>query len=263
MNNRNTPKPSIVLIDDDPKQIHRLTQLFDGEFHCHTATDGTSGLEKVTSLANSRPIVICDLKLPDINGFDVCRSIKSDYPHIFVILLTGYIDTSLRLKGLNAYADSYLDKSMADTEISLIIRNIYNTFNPSQYISPPELRAKNSQELATFETQVRVLITDHYEKLPNDRNSNALSVTEMARHFNITTRTFQRRMEKHTGTSFSSFCYEIRLQKCRSLLVGNFSLSEISEFMGFSSPSHFSREFKKTYGITPSKYKQEIRSLLR
>jgi AraC-like DNA-binding protein len=167
------------------------------------------------------------------------------------------------LQGLNAYADCYLDKSITDKEISLIVRNIYNTFNPSHHISPPPLHSNISENLPSFEMQVRNRIIDHYKKSPSNRSPKALSVTEMARHFNITTRTFQRRMEKHTGTSLSNFCYEIRLQKSRSLLAGNFSVSEISELMGFSSPSHFSREFKKTYGITPSKYKQEIRSLLR
>ena len=255
-------KPSIILIDDDDRDLQRLCSLFQEEFSCYVASDGESGLKVIEAHANDRPLVICDVNLPDITGFDVCRTVKSRYPDFCVILLTGFSDKSLRMEGLNAYADNYMDKAISDQEIQLTIRNIYNTFNPRQEIHAPDRYVTDTNRFMGFEVQVRNKILDYFSCPVRERVPDRVTVSGMADSFNTTTRTFQRNMERHTGSSYSKFFAETRLQKSKELLAAKFSVTEIAELLDYSSPSHFSREFKKSYGLTPNRYKREVSSLL-
>jgi len=106
MNNR------IVIIDDETTLLEFLqTQLSSRGFEVHTATDGQAGLELIQQV---RPgLVVTDLLLPKMNGFDLCRRIKQDpdLSSIAVIMMTSiYKSVKYQYEGMRYGANDFIHK---------------------------------------------------------------------------------------------------------------------------------------------------------
>ena len=106
----------ILVIDDDEKitALLRRSLQFEG-YKVATAGDGEHGL----ALAyKDRPdLVILDLMLPKIDGYQVCQDLRAKYPKIPILMLTAKDEVSDRVKGLTLGADDYLVKPFALEEL--------------------------------------------------------------------------------------------------------------------------------------------------
>ncbi|STD13140.1 Phosphate regulon transcriptional regulatory protein phoB [Dermatophilus congolensis] len=122
-----TPTPRYVLaIDDEPQVAQIISFALENEnlevLTAHTAHDGWSLFER-----HDCCLVILDVMLPDSNGYDLCRRIRStkDIP---VIMLTALGDTDDRVTGLEAGADDHLAKPFSPKELILRVRAIMRRY---------------------------------------------------------------------------------------------------------------------------------------
>lgn len=114
--------PRILLVDDDRKLLSLLDRGFRYEgFDVRVATLGAQGLE----LARADPpdVVVLDIGMPDVNGFDVCRRLRAhlDVP---VIMLTARDDVEDKVHALDLGADDYLSKPFAFDELIARVRAV-------------------------------------------------------------------------------------------------------------------------------------------
>lgn len=104
-------KPTILIIDDDPNYCDLVSELLSAEFECLTANSGLDGLEVFNGSAE--PIlVLVDLGLPDIDGFDVCkRLLESDAKHAFAMfVVSGDDKVSTKIRAFEAGAADFIAK---------------------------------------------------------------------------------------------------------------------------------------------------------
>jgi two-component system phosphate regulon response regulator PhoB len=116
-------KATVLAIDDERDLIELLRYNLIGEgFEVISACDGKSGL----SLASrERPdLILVDLMLPDIDGFDVCRLLRAEdrTAQIPIIILTAKTNASDRIVGLEIGADDYVTKPFSPRELTVRIR---------------------------------------------------------------------------------------------------------------------------------------------
>ena len=112
----------ILIIDDDEKLNHLLTDyLGKMGFTVLTATLPSTGLEKLEE--ENPELVILDVMLPEMDGFEVCRSIRQ-FSSIPVIMLTARGEVMDRIIGLEIGADDYLPKPFEPRELVAIIQDI-------------------------------------------------------------------------------------------------------------------------------------------
>lgn len=116
----------ILTIEDSPIMRQLLRQLLSSEgYECLTASDGLSGLK---SCAKNKPdLILLDVNLPDGNGIDFCRRLKSDPAahHIPVLLLTGEARAvENRIDGFEAGADDYVMKPFNTKELLSRVKGI-------------------------------------------------------------------------------------------------------------------------------------------
>lgn len=251
----NKMKGTVILIEDELSDLQRIKSLLHKDYECLCSTNGTAGIALYLSEAEKNPLVISDVNLPDMMGFDVCRAIKSHNPATYVMLLTAYNNSKLRLAGFKAYADSYMDKTLSDEEIVLKVRNAFNTIQINQPVRPPTTKTQAPCKLDKFEPLVKKLLTDYYKKPIYERDQNSCNLEAMSLFFHLSPRTFQRKMHDQIGIPFKTYQLQVRLQMGKKLLLDDFNATQIAEILEFSSPSHFSRAFRDLYGVTPSKYK--------
>ena len=96
---------SILIIEDDKRVADLLkTGLEENGYHTMVAYDGAMGLRLFQS--HSFQLVISDIILPKLDGFELCKEIRKSNPHIPVLMLTALGSTDDKLDGFDAGADA-------------------------------------------------------------------------------------------------------------------------------------------------------------
>jgi len=103
------PNEAILIIEDDPTMLRGLKDSFTFKgYRVKTAKDGESGLNEAL---NSKPdLILLDIMLPGINGYEICRLIRSEGLDMPIIMLTAKGQNSDIILGLNLGADDYVTK---------------------------------------------------------------------------------------------------------------------------------------------------------
>jgi CheY-like chemotaxis protein len=125
VNGREVERRAVLLVDDDPLILEILRTILDlEEFVVTTATDGRKALDAVDA---TRPdVVVCDVMMPELDGFEVCRTLKSEpaTSDLPVILLTARDRPEDRQAGEDAGCDAYLTKPFSPLQLIDVIRAV-------------------------------------------------------------------------------------------------------------------------------------------
>lgn len=109
-------KRSVLVVDDDPLILRIVSTILDlEEFDVATAEDAAQALQV---LAEARPdILVTDVMMPGMDGFELCRQVKDEHPSLPVILLTAREDDDSLRQGKEAGSDAYLTKPFSPLEL--------------------------------------------------------------------------------------------------------------------------------------------------
>ena len=107
---------TVLIVEDDPAMLRGLKDNFEFDgFNVCTAGDGEKGLEAALELKPD--LIVLDLMLPRINGYEVCRRIREQGMDVPVIMLTAKSEESDVVLGLNIGADDYVTKPFSIKEL--------------------------------------------------------------------------------------------------------------------------------------------------
>jgi two-component system alkaline phosphatase synthesis response regulator PhoP len=114
-----TKKMKILIVEDEEDIIELLSAIFGdlGDYEVLYARDGEEALR--IARADNPDIILLDVQLPKLNGYKVCKSIKSDLAmsHIKVLMLSGMAQISDWLKAKEVGADGYIAKPFSSTAL--------------------------------------------------------------------------------------------------------------------------------------------------
>jgi DNA-binding response OmpR family regulator len=106
-----------VLIVEDDDHIRRFVAINLDRNH-FSVSEAALGEAALGMLAVSRPdVVVLDIMLPDMDGFELCRRLRDTYPEIVIILLTALGQDQDKIKGLELGADDYMVKPFNPLEL--------------------------------------------------------------------------------------------------------------------------------------------------
>ncbi|MGJ7096865.1 response regulator [Vibrio hannami] len=121
--NENFDGPLVIAADDESVNLSVLKNFLAMEgFRVKTATEGTEVLQLVEE--EKPDIILLDIMMPGLNGYEVCRSIRTDYTQteLPIIMLTALNQAEDRLEGFNSGANDYLSKPFNRQELAARIR---------------------------------------------------------------------------------------------------------------------------------------------
>lgn len=146
----------VLLIEDDEQiRIALSLALEDEGYAVTTASDGESGLVAVREMAPD--VVLLDLRLPDVSGFDVCRRIRT-FSALPIIMVTAQTDSHDVVAGLEAGADDYVTKPVVPKELAARIRAALRRASGSIATSEPQTTARDKfADIEIQRTQAKVL----------------------------------------------------------------------------------------------------------
>jgi putative two-component system response regulator len=119
------PAPRILIVDDLPENRDILTGLLEPEgFALETAKDGQEAVEK--ALARPPDLILMDVSMPRLSGFDACRKLKADErTHLVpIVLVTGLVAREDRIQGIAAGCDDFLTKPVDSEQLLARTRSL-------------------------------------------------------------------------------------------------------------------------------------------
>ena len=115
---------TILIVDDELMMRKLLEKILTREgYKVLTAEDGQQALDIVKK--EKVNIIISDMKMPNMSGFELLRAVKAEFPEIGMIMMTAYGDTYTVKDALLLGADEYITKPFKSFEVSLIVERAY------------------------------------------------------------------------------------------------------------------------------------------
>ena len=231
------------------------------------AENGFLGIEK--AMATIPDLIICDVMMPEKNGFEVCDILKKEEKtsHIPIIMLTALADRVNKVNALQKGADAYLSKPFHPEELHAQIQNILlnrqklqTFFQKNSHLSKAPVPIPQAPELlnqaigTNFLLKVQTII--HQELDNGDLNGDII-----ARQLFMSRTQFYRKMKALTDQSVSIYIRNYRLHQAKILLEKRKEpIKQIAFQVGITNTKYFSRQFLETFGLTPSAYRKNHKS---
>ncbi|MEY2958269.1 MAG: two-component response regulator MtrA [Actinomycetota bacterium] len=124
----------LFIEDDDGIRLALRLALEDEGYTVHEAVNGTEGLAAFRR--HDVDLVLLDLRLPDVSGFDVCRALRAE-SIVPIIMITAQTDTYDMVAGLEAGADDYVTKPVVPKELAARIRALLRRVHLHEVSAPP------------------------------------------------------------------------------------------------------------------------------
>ncbi len=250
-----SPKKYTLLVVENEVDVQTfLESALSMHYNVVVADNGVEALEKI---AQREPdLVISDVMMPVMDGFELCKKIKSDSAlcHMSVLLLTALGDNEDIIKGLEFGADEYISKPFSLKHLELRIEKlIQNKVALKEHFSKKsELPPKNLELI----DRDKGFLSNTIEVIEKNIADSNFGVQELASEMGLSTAHFYRRLKQLTGQIPNVYLRNFRLQRAAEIMKANkgLNVTEIMYQIGIESNSYFSSSFKKLHGVTPSAY---------
>jgi two-component system cell cycle response regulator len=136
----------VLIVDDIPTNVRLLEARLTAEYF--EVTTASSGREALSVMAvGNVDIILLDVMMPEMDGFEVCRRIKADpaIAHVPVVMITALDQPSDRVKGLSAGADDFLTKPVDDVQLMARVKSLVRLKSLTDEL---RARAQTGQEIA-------------------------------------------------------------------------------------------------------------------
>lgn len=114
----------ILIVDDEPANIHLLAEILRDDYHVNIATSGATAL-KIVQEHDQPDLILLDVSMPEMDGYEVCRRLNQNESsrHIPVLFVTALQDEEFELKGLELGAMDYLTKPVRPAVVRQRVKN--------------------------------------------------------------------------------------------------------------------------------------------
>jgi signal transduction histidine kinase/ligand-binding sensor domain-containing protein/DNA-binding response OmpR family regulator len=243
----------ILLVEDNLDLQKFLYNEMSHTYNVMLAQNGEEGL--LVSRQNLPDLIISDIMMPEMDGLEFCRQIKSDEltSHIPVILLTAKSGDESEILGFESGADDYITKPFNPELLRLKVKNFLE--NRKQMADKFARAASYIPENIKI-TQIDQGFLEKFVKIVEDNiDDTELSGDYLACELGMSKGNLYKKLKTLTGMTVNIFIRTIRLKVAARLLKqGNYNISEVAYAVGFNNPKYFSTCFSELYSMSPKEY---------
>jgi len=259
---KNTRKTStnkettILIVEDNQELLEFMNLIFQDDYNILLANNGE---QAYLMLNKTLPdIIISDIMMPIMDGITLCKKLKSNPKTSYIpfILLTAKTNSSDQIEALKTGADDFITKPFDSQILKIKIESYVKTrkqlkafFGKTITLDPSKIELKSHEE--TF-------LLDAIKIIEDNLTSNTFNVKTYASQLNMSQATLYRKIKMYTDLSIQQFIRSIKLKRAAQLILLNqFSISQVSEMVGFTDNAYFRKIFTEQFELTPSQYQKE------
>lgn len=246
-------RTKLLIVEDDTDVRNYLVAGFADSANILIASNGKEAMDILKE--EDVDLIITDWMMPIMDGLELCKTVKQNFrtSHIPVILLTAKSDDEAEYEGLAVGADSYISKPFDISKLRLKYRNLLRAkqstlehYSQSIDVDPDKIAFNDLDR--EFLEKAKKIVLDNLDNI-------TFSVDDFCKEMLMSRSNLHLKMKAITGESTIEFIKKIRFSEATKLLKeGRYSVSEISIMVGFNTASYFTTSFKKYFGILPSEY---------
>ncbi|WP_077921006.1 ATP-binding protein [Spirosoma sp. 209] len=248
----------LLLVEDNDEIAGYLADILSEHWLVKRVGNGQAGVE--AALADTPDVIISDVLMPELNGYELCRQVKANpaTSHIPVILLTAKTAVESRAEGFSAGADDYIAKPF---DVNELLGRIRNRLDQQQRLRQHhrklllrEGHLPNSSADPEDDFMNRV-----YTVLESRLDDSTFGVESLASAIGISRMHLNRKLKVLTGFTPNELIRVVRLNRAAELLLTGASISEVADRVGFDTPAYFSKVFKEHHHLTPTDFVEKNR----
>lgn len=249
----NLHKYGVLVIEDNLELRNFIKDSFKKHYRILEAANGVQGLEM--TLSELPDLIISDVMMPEMDGLELCRRIKSDerINHIPVVLLTARAAYIHQINGYEKGADAYITKPFSTQILALNVKNILATkeagrqkFVRDILLNPEPIKIESPDD--KFLAKLMQIIEKNIDNTDFD-------VTALTQEIGMSKTVLYKKVQSITNLSVADLIKSIRLKQAAYLLEHQqMSVADVAFAVGFNDRKYFSKEFKKQYEVSPSEY---------
>lgn len=244
-------KPVVLIVEDHSDVAQLVGKVLKKDFNVHYAYNGEQGLARALELKPA--VVITDVKMPQMDGYEMCRKIRvsSQLYNTAILMLSARTGCMDRVKGIEAGADVYLEKPFVGMELLAWVNHLAKRDQVKPHVErfdegDSSMSALDDKTfMYRFAQLVDEQLTNGETKPDIDRIAFTLKMGEIQ---------LKRRVQSITGKSVIAFISQLRMEKAMRLLKKHpdMLIGDVAQQCGFVDVAYFSRVFRQYYGMTPT-----------
>ncbi len=184
--------------------------------------------------------------MPGPKGTEVLKKMKTLYPELGVIMLTGFSTKDVAVDSLNARADDYVEKPVRMENLLVVIERVLKIKSGEDNINDYDIRGKIAH--------VKRFVEKNYHKRINLKD--AASIVGLSPKY------LSRIFCQEAGTGLSNYKSKIKIDKAKEWLsTAGYNVNQIADKLGYQNVESFIRAFKKHTKCTPSDYRRMVQGI--
>ena len=250
---------TLLLVEDNEAMCDFISERLRESFTVETAPNGEKALEILRS--NHIDLIISDIMMPVMNGYELCRAVKSDLDlsHIPVIFLTAKNDLNSKINGLKQGAEAYVEKPFSFNYLKEQVLSLLDNRRREReaFSKRPFFTVDNMQMNKSDEEFMNKVIGIIEENITDDN----FGVERMAEILCMSRSSLLRKIKTLFNLSPVDFIRLIKLKKAAELIQeGKHRIGDICYLVGINSSSYFSKIFLKQFGMTPKDFEKQCQN---
>lgn len=254
----------VAIIDDEPLIVEGLSKTIAWEkWNCYVAGTANDGKEGIELIREKKPdIVITDICMPKMDGLKMIAGLKSEFPDMQLIILTGYREFEYARQAIELGVSRFLLKPSKMNELEEAIAAVTKhlelldlpfaaseeTILQAQEEVVPETEEENGEANSFIVKNALEYIRENFRE--------KLRLSDVAEQVYVSQWHLSKLLNKHTGKTFSDILNGARMDQSKELLKDpSLRICDVAEQVGFQDLAHFSRVFKKMEGMSAGEYR--------
>ena len=251
-------KKIVLIVEDNAELRSYIKNELITEYSIKEAENGLEGLEKANKYMPD--IIITDVMMPIMDGFELCSRVKSDLKtsHIPILMVTAKGMQIDKVKGIDSGADVYLNKPfnmrVLKSHLNQLITSRQVLFD--KYFNSVSTTI-NSDHTTSLDKEFMNNVLNYINENINDEK---LNVENLAGELLLSRSKLYRKIKALTGDTANEFIRKIRLEKAKQIIeTTEYTISEVCYKVGFSSPSYFTKCFKDYFEFLPTELRDNLK----
>ncbi len=210
-----------------------------------------NGVTTLEAVEEKKPdVLFTDIRMPGIDGLELLQKVKERMADLKVVMISGYAEFEYARRALEMHASGYLLKPVQQEKLNKLLENMDREFQKER---GGAVEAYTAPEPAN-PTVVKRMVREIQENYAKD-----LSLSGLAEKYGFSAGYVSALIKEELGLSFSEYITCKRIQKAKELLADpDLSIDAVAEQSGYHDYFYFTKVFKKTAGISPSKYRKNL-----